>query len=166
MMKQAWLSIGTNIEPRREHLKQAIEKLSSYDSVKLVNKSAIYETAPVGYLDQAHFLNMVLQIETTLTAIELLDVCQAVENDLGRKREIRFGPRTIDLDILLYDNQNITTERLIVPHPRMHERAFVLVPLNELASKLTIPGLNKTVAQVLKGITDQDDVVKLPDQPL
>jgi len=166
MMKQAWLSIGTNIEPRREHLKQAIEKLSSYDSVKLVNKSAIYETAPVGYLDQAHFLNMVLQIETTLTAIELLDVCQAVENDLGRKREIRFGPRTIDLDILLYDNQNITTERLIVPHPRMHERAFVLVPLNELASKLTIPGLNKTVAQVLTGITDKDDVVKLPDQPL
>lgn len=165
-MKQAWLSIGTNIEPRREHLKQAIEKLESYNSINLVNKSAIYETAPVGYLDQAHFLNMVLQVETSLAAIELLDVCQAIENYLGRKRIIRFGPRTIDLDILLYDNQNIATERLIVPHPRMHERAFVLVPLNEIASNLVIPGLNKTVIQALKGITNQDDVVKLSDNHL
>ena len=165
-MNKVYIGLGANIGNRKGYLEQAIERLEEHRDITIEEVSSIYETKPIGYDNQDDFLNMVLCLRTTLGHIELLDVCQAIENYLGRKRTIRFGPRTIDLDILLYDNQNIATERLIVPHPRMHERAFVLVPLNEIASNLVIPGLNKTVIQALKGITDQDDVVKLSDNHL
>src|SRR5699024_4742896 len=102
----------------------------------IVKESSIYETPPVGYTNQGHFLNMFIAVKTSLSAIKLLDVCQCIEQQLGRKREIRFGPRTIDLDILIYNEENIKTDRLIVPHPRMHERAFVLIPLVEIAQHL------------------------------
>jgi 2-amino-4-hydroxy-6-hydroxymethyldihydropteridine diphosphokinase len=98
----------------------------------LVNYSSIYETDPVGYEDQDLFLNMVIEIQTGLTAMELLDLCLRTELELGRKREILWGPRTIDLDILTFNQENIENEKLIVPHPRMLERAFVLIPLLEI----------------------------------
>lgn len=148
-MNKAYIALGTNIEPRYDHLKIAIRTLKQHEKVQLLDQSSIYETAPVGYLDQAHFLNMVLEVDTPLLPIELLDVCQNIEQELGRTREIRFGPRTIDLDILTYNLENIASDRLTVPHPRMHERAFVLVPLAEIAPNLTIPSLNKDVATVL-----------------
>ena len=138
-MNIAYLALGTNIEPREEYLDEAIRMLEENTSITIKKKSSIYETAPVGYTDQADFLNMVIEVETSLSSIELLEFCQEVELDLGRKREIRFGPRTIDLDILIYNQENSTIERLIIPHPRMHERAFVLVPLEEIAPNLVIP---------------------------
>ncbi|WP_163972111.1 2-amino-4-hydroxy-6-hydroxymethyldihydropteridine diphosphokinase [Oceanobacillus halotolerans] len=161
-MVKAYIALGTNIEPRENHLKHAIRLLQDNEQINVMEKSSIYETAPVGYTNQAHFLNMVIEVETTLIAIELLNYCQFIEQELGRKREIRFGPRTIDLDILLYNQENSKADRLILPHPRMHERAFVLIPLEEIAPKLTIPSMVKTVEELLAAIpeTEKKDVVK------
>jgi len=155
-MNKAFIALGTNIEPRKEYLDQAIQLLSKVEDVQIIKKSSIYQTPPVGYTNQADFLNMVLEISTRLSSEQLLDQCQEIENELGRKRTIRFGPRTIDLDILVFNEENIKTERLTIPHPRMDIRAFVLVPLNELAPELRISGLGKTVKQLLHGLPDQD----------
>ena len=131
-MNQAFLSIGTNIGEREKNLQDAIHLLMGQNEVKVTAISSIYETAAVGYTEQADFLNIAVAVETTLSAENLLSVCQGIENDLGRVREFRWGPRIIDLDILLYNTETIETESLIVPHPRMFERAFVLVPLQEI----------------------------------
>lgn len=130
-MNDVFLSIGTNIGEREENLKQAIQLLRQ--QVEVVNVSAVYETAPVGYIDQPSFFNIAVHIKTDKTAEETLNICQSIENELGRVRDIRWGPRIIDLDILLFNEEQIETERLIVPHPRMYERAFVLVPLVEIS---------------------------------
>ncbi|AIF42016.1 2-amino-4-hydroxy-6-hydroxymethyldihydropteridine diphosphokinase [Virgibacillus sp. SK37] len=161
-MNKVYIALGTNIEPREVHLSKAIELLSNHSSITVHKKSSIYETAPVGYTDQGDFLNMVLEAYTTLSPIELLDFCQGIEQELGRKREIRFGPRTIDLDILLYNQENRKMERLIIPHPRLHERAFVLVPLKEIAPNVKIPKQDKVVTDLIDQLPRQDmkDVVK------
>ena len=143
MENTAYISLGTNMGDRYSFLKMAVRSLKDNSQLKLVNCSSIYETDPVGYEDQDLFLNMAVEVKTVLTAQELLDVCLAIEKDLGRKREIRWGPRTIDLDILLYNQENIETETLIIPHPRMQERAFVMVPLLEMTSTLPF-SLEKT----------------------
>ena len=132
-MNVAYLSIGSNIGDRLHHLTEAVRALHLHEGLMVSSVSSIYETAPVGFTDQADFLNMVVCVETGLAAQELLEICQNIEQELGRVRDIRWGPRTVDLDILLYNNDNIETENLIVPHPRMHERAFVLIPLLEIA---------------------------------
>src|SRR5690625_4730593 len=131
-MNTVYIALGTNIEPRITYLQEAIEQLKDWKEITIANQSAIYETEPVGYTDQADFLNMVIEANTSLTPVQLLDACQSIETELGRKRTIRFGPRTIDLDILIYNHAKLTTERLTIPHPRMDERAFVLVPLAEI----------------------------------
>ena len=130
-MNQVYLSIGTNIGERAKNLQQAVRLLM--ERVKVKQVSSIYETAAVGYTEQADFLNIAVHVETSLLPEEMLAVCQHIENKLGRVREFRWGPRIIDLDILLYNEENIQTEQLIVPHPRMYERAFVLVPLKDIA---------------------------------
>lgn len=137
-MNRAYIGLGTNIEPRKSHLDKALEKLQENKTITIMKQSSIYETAPVGYTKQADFLNMVVEIKTTLAPERLLDVCQTIEKKLGRERTIRFGPRTIDLDILLYNEESIETERLTVPHPRMHERGFVLIPLAEIAPYMKV----------------------------
>ncbi len=138
-MNIAYLSIGSNIGDRLHHLTEAVRALRLHDGIIVTSVSSIYETAPVGYTDQADFLNMVVCVETALAARDLLEVCQKIEHGLGRVRDIRWGPRTADLDILLYNNDNIETKNLIVPHPRMFERAFVLIPLLEIAPLLAKP---------------------------
>ena len=132
-MNEVYLSIGTNIGEREKNLQQAVQALMEQSAVQVTHVSSIYETAAVGYTEQADFLNIAVAIETTLIAQEILEVCQSIENELGRVREMRWGPRIIDLDILLYNQETIETESLIIPHPRMFERAFVLVPLQEIA---------------------------------
>ncbi|MED3662416.1 2-amino-4-hydroxy-6-hydroxymethyldihydropteridine diphosphokinase [Ureibacillus sp. FSL K6-8385] len=134
-MNDVYLSLGTNLGDREKHLKEAIKLLQQQEGIVIQKVSPIYETAPVGYVNQPSFLNMALYAQTTLTPFELLEKCQSIEHDLGRVRTIRWGPRTIDLDILLYNNDNIESEKLIIPHPRMFERAFVLVPLMDVAKK-------------------------------
>jgi 2-amino-4-hydroxy-6-hydroxymethyldihydropteridine diphosphokinase len=141
MENKAFLSLGTNIGDRFQYLNQAIVELEKHNQIKVVNKSSIYETDPVGYVNQAAFLNMVILVVTGLSSHDLLAECLRIELELGRKREIRWGPRTIDLDILLFNQENIETEDLIIPHPRMRERAFVLVPLLEIGSDSLDPSL-------------------------
>lgn len=155
-MNHVYIALGTNIEPRNQHLKSAMESLRASENITILNRSSIYQTAPVGYTDQDDFLNMVIEIETTYSSEELLAVCQQVEQELGRKREIRFGPRTIDLDILVYNEENKNSEHLSIPHPRMHERGFVLIPLNEIAPELIIPSTDKTVKEWLAELPEQD----------
>ncbi|MGX4667721.1 2-amino-4-hydroxy-6-hydroxymethyldihydropteridine diphosphokinase [Cerasibacillus sp. JNUCC 74] len=157
-MNKVYIALGTNIEPRFNHLQEALRRLQEHKKISILKQSSIYETAPVGYTNQADFLNMVIQAETDCTPIELLDYCQQIEKELGRKRTIRFGPRTIDLDILLYNQENIKMERLTIPHPRMHERAFVLVPLNEIAPNTVLPLTmeNKRVVDAIKELSGND----------
>ncbi|UJL46513.1 2-amino-4-hydroxy-6-hydroxymethyldihydropteridine diphosphokinase [Virgibacillus sp. NKC19-16] len=161
-MNNAFIALGSNIEPRKEYLKVAIDTLSEDDSIFIRKKSSIYETAPVGYTDQSDFLNMVIEIDTSRTSYDLLRFCQKLEQKLGRDRKIRFGPRTIDLDILIYNQENSEIESLIIPHPRMHERAFVLIPLDEIAPGLIIPTWGKRVRDFLKELPASDirDVTK------
>ncbi|PAD33658.1 2-amino-4-hydroxy-6-hydroxymethyldihydropteridine diphosphokinase [Terribacillus saccharophilus] len=153
-MKQAWIALGSNIAPREIYLQQAIQTLNEHAEIKLNQVSTVYETDPVGYEDQDQFLNLVAEVETSLKPMELLHVCQKIEQDLGRKRIIRWGPRTVDLDILLYSTENMNVEELTLPHPRMHERAFVLVPLAEIAPELFLKG--KKVQEWLDTLAAQD----------
>ena len=132
MKNKAFIGLGSNMGDRYQTLIEAIQSLSRHPKIQVVNSSSIYETDPVGYEEQELFLNMVIAIETDLDAEELLEICMSVEKEFGRKREIRWGPRTIDLDILTFNQENVKTEKLIVPHPRMLERAFVMIPLLEV----------------------------------
>lgn len=128
----AYVALGSNINNREQYLQDAITALNQESGILVTGLSSIYETEPVGYVDQSAFLNMVVQIQTVIPAEDLLTKLLAIENRLGRKRDVRWGPRTIDLDLLLYGDEQLTTPDLIIPHPRMHERAFVLVPLSEV----------------------------------
>ncbi|MBS4193398.1 2-amino-4-hydroxy-6-hydroxymethyldihydropteridine diphosphokinase [Bacillus sp. FJAT-49705] len=158
MKSEAYIALGSNIGNRFENFKEAITSIVAAPKIKVVKTSSIYETDPVGYEEQDQFLNMVIQVKTDLTSTELLDVCLEIEKKLGRKRGIRWGPRTIDLDILLYNQENINSEKLIVPHPRMHERAFVIIPLLEIQSGIKIPTMETPLQAVLEDIPDREGV--------
>jgi len=136
----AYLALGSNIDDRRENMRNAIKQIAGHASNRIVRASSIYSTKPVGVEDQPDFLNAVIAIETTLSPTELLLFCQDVEKKLGRKRTFKWGPRVIDIDILLYDDVAVQDENLFIPHPYMMERAFVLIPLAEIAPDLDLPG--------------------------
>ena len=145
-MVRAYVGLGSNLGDREASLAAAVEALSAVPGITLVTLSSTRETDPVGYLDQPRFLNAVAAVDTELEPRALLEALLEVERGLGRTREgPRFGPRTIDLDLLLYGGERISEPDLTVPHPRMHERLFVLEPLAELDSSLEIPG-NGTVS--------------------
>jgi len=131
-MSTAFLSIGSNLGNRMGNLKKALSLLSSHQSITVSNVSSVYETDPVGFAQQDDFLNLVCKIETDLSPIALLLYTQTIEQILFRERTIRFGPRTIDVDILTYDAIVMQTDELLLPHPRMSERAFVQIPLREI----------------------------------
>ncbi|MED3794786.1 2-amino-4-hydroxy-6-hydroxymethyldihydropteridine diphosphokinase [Niallia alba] len=157
-MNEVYLSLGSNIGNRFEYIYEAVQMLRSQEEIKVVNISSIYETDPVGYEEQALFLNIVVQIETSLNPLSLLEQCQRIESELGRKRIIKWGPRTIDLDILLYNHENIVSEKLIIPHPRIEERAFVLVPLIEIAPDIKLPNKSILLKESLKLLRDREGV--------
>ncbi|MGE8207392.1 2-amino-4-hydroxy-6-hydroxymethyldihydropteridine diphosphokinase [Heyndrickxia sp. NPDC080065] len=154
----AYISIGSNIDDREKYLKDACDLLDHDRDIKILAISSIYETEPVGFTEQGKFLNIVVKVETELFAEQLLDKCLNIEVELGRIRKIRWGPRTIDLDILLYNNENIETEKLVVPHPRMLERAFVLVPLLEVDPTITLPSATTPLHHILDEIPDKEGV--------
>ncbi|KYD10060.1 2-amino-4-hydroxy-6-hydroxymethyldihydropteridine pyrophosphokinase [Caldibacillus debilis] len=151
----AYLSLGSNMDDRLDYLRRALAKLRDAGKIRLTKISSVYETDPVGYTEQGKFLNLAVKLETEWSPFDLLDICQRIEQQLGRKRIIRWGPRTVDLDILLYNREQIDSERLTIPHPRMLERAFVLVPLAEIDPDLVIPGTGKTVKTHLQSISDE-----------
>lgn len=134
-MATAYVGLGSNLGNREHYLRSALEKIAA-NAIVITNISSIYETEPVGVVDQPSFLNMVIEIETTYSPIELLDYLQAIETECERQRNVQWGPRTLDLDILLYNQVNIKSDRLEVPHPRMKERGFVLIPLYEINAQL------------------------------
>lgn len=137
-MKKIYLSLGSNIGDTRKNLEEAVSRLK--EKVEITKISSYYETEPVDYTDQDWFLNIVLEGLTDLNPKELLVFCQGIEQEMKRVKIIRFGPRIIDVDILLYQDFESGEETLTVPHPRMKERAFVMVPLYEIAPQLTIQG--------------------------
>lgn len=160
-MANVYLSIGSNIGEREMYLQFALDALARHEQITVERVSSIYETAPVGYVDQDDFLNIAVQVTTTLPPIELLDVCQRIEEEGDRQRIVRWGPRTLDIDILMYDKECLTTERLTLPHPRMTERAFVLVPLAEIAPDVVEPTTQQRIAELAQRI--EGDVQKIKE---
>lgn len=151
-----YVALGSNIDNRESYLKQAIAVLYHHPEIEVKACSSIYETEPVGYVDQAPFLNMVVALSTRMTPQQLLIAMQEIEQKLGRTRDIRWGPRTIDLDMLLYGDEQIVSEELTLPHPRMLERAFVLIPLVEVLAKQN--GANEAVSAELKKLKGKEGV--------
>ena len=155
----AYIAMGSNVGDREHWLRQAIDTLDRHNAIEITKVSNIYETDPVGYTEQPSFLNMVIEVRTTLSAPALLLEQLAIEQQLGRVREVQWGPRTIDLDLLLYDNVSLESDLLVLPHPRMMERAFVLVPLHDVLSKVhllynEVKGIAEEALQLRKeGIT-------------
>lgn len=152
-----YLSIGSNLGDRQAFLTQAIKELDALDSCKVCEQSQIIETEPYGNVAQDKFLNCVIRIETVLNPQQLLDALHAIEAHAGRTREVHWGPRTLDLDILFYDHITVNTPQLTIPHADMHNRSFVLEPLNEIASWYQHPVLHKTVRQLLDQLVKDDD---------
>lgn len=158
MPATAYIGLGSNMGDRTGACRRALELLGRAGRVTAV--SSLYCTEPVGYREQEEFINAVAELETKLSPRDLLAVCQAIENELGRVRLVRWGPRAVDLDILLYGNTVIKTPDLMIPHPQLSLRGFVLVPLCEIAPQVVHPVLKKTVAHLLHELKDTHRVVK------
>lgn len=151
---RAYVALGANLGDAAATLRTAMDTLDALPGTRIVARSSIYRTAPVGYADQPAFLNAVVALSTPLGAEPLLDALLAIETAHGRTRSFANAPRTLDLDLLAWDDATIATARLVVPHPRMHERAFVLAPLAEIASDFVIPGRG-AVRTLLAAVADQ-----------
>lgn len=148
-MTRAYVGLGANVGPREVTILSAVDLLAAADGVSVVAVSQLRETEPVGVVDQPAFLNAAVAVDTSLDARALLDVLLAIERELGRVRTERWGPRTIDLDLLVFGDETIDEPGLRVPHPRLGERRFALEPLAELAPDLVVPGLGR-VADALQ----------------
>jgi len=149
-MSTIYLALGTNLGDRLANLSSAIEALSPV--LRVTRESTIYETPPWGFIDQPAFLNMVVEAETSLEPRALLTYLKRQEDELGRVESFRYGPRQIDLDILFYDDLVLDEDDLQIPHPRLHERAFVLVPLADIAPDFEHPVLKKRVHRFLEDV--------------
>lgn len=153
---KVFIALGTNMGDKEQNIKEALERLEN-DACKIIKLSNIYCTKPVGYTDQEDFLNCCAKLKTLLTPEELIKFMLNIEKELKRERTIKWGPRTIDLDVLLYDNVISSSEEIIIPHPRMHERLFVLKPLREIAPYALHPILNKRIMEI------EEEVAKIQE---
>lgn len=144
MMKQAFIALGSNLDNPKKQVEQAIIALSKLDKTRLIKQSSLYRTAPIDCVATApDFINAVAEVETELSPQALLDAIHAIENTAGRERPFINAPRVLDCDLLLYEDQALNTEKLTLPHPRMHMRGFVLLPLFEIAPHISIPNRGK-----------------------
>ncbi len=155
---EAYIALGANLGNREATLLEALRRLDVYPEIKVLRCSRMYETDPVGYVDQPCFVNMAAVLQTTWSPEQLLTVMQRIELELGRERKIRFGPRTVDLDLLWVEGQQIDTPLLTLPHPRMMERAFVLVPLADIVPEGEISGLYREIQQALNIMDGKEGV--------
>lgn len=163
MFTTAYIGLGSNIGDKEAYLARALCLIADLEGVEIRRQSSLYQTAPWGKIDQADFINQVIEIETELSPLELLHGLQDIEIKLGRRREIHWGPRNIDLDILLYGKEIIDLEELKVPHPYLMQRLFVLIPLAEIDSDLVFPDGSKLEEVLLRLIksADASDLRKL-----
>ncbi|MDE2685568.1 MAG: 2-amino-4-hydroxy-6-hydroxymethyldihydropteridine diphosphokinase [Chloroflexota bacterium] len=161
----AYLGLGSNLGDRLAALTEALRFLDATPGMRRVACSSVYETEPWGITDQPSFLNLVAAFETTLAAVDLLAASKQVESQVGRTESYRWGPRLIDVDILLYGDQvvSVADPDLQIPHPRMTQRAFVLVPLAEIAADTIVPGLGKQAPQLLSRADGVEGVVRWGD---
>ncbi len=155
-MKQAVIALGSNVGDTLSNLKEAVALLEEA-GCRVLAKSKLYQTEPWGYADQDDFLNGAVVIETEQSPEELLSITQGIEQGMGRKKLFLNGPRNIDLDILLYEGETVASEHLVIPHPRLHQRLFVLMPLNDVASQWEVPGQGE-VSQLLKNYSGSERV--------
>jgi 2-amino-4-hydroxy-6-hydroxymethyldihydropteridine diphosphokinase len=153
-----YIGFGSNVGDRQQNVFNALLELQKSPFVSIQKVSSFYETDPVGYTEQADFINGVVEIATDLSPAQLLSFVQGIEQKLGRTRTVRWGPRMIDLDILLYDETVLKSDELVIPHREMHKRRFVLGPLAEIAPDIMIPGTEKTVSQLLNDTTDSSRI--------
>jgi 2-amino-4-hydroxy-6-hydroxymethyldihydropteridine diphosphokinase len=161
-MSTAYIALGANLGNRRATIRSATERLAEIGSVRAV--SSIYETDPVGFENQPSYLNAVIEIETSMRPEELLDALLAIERAHGRERTFPNAPRTLDLDLLLYGDERLDTDSLTLPHPRLHERAFVLVPLAEIAPSVIVPGADKSVSELLSDLQPVSGITQFRQQ--
>lgn len=162
--EKAYIGLGSNLGDRLVNLQQAVIRLQADPDLTVDTISSLYETEPVGGPDQGSYLNACAELKTTVSPIELLKKILAIENTMGRIRKEKWGPRVIDIDLLVYESFIYNTPLLQLPHPRLAERDFVLVPLAEIAPGLTVPGSNKTVADLLAKRVRQASVTLFDQQ--
>jgi len=160
MMKQAFLLLGTNLGDRNKNLLSAMQYIAG-DEIEVEQTSSIYETAAWGKTDQQNFLNQVIEISTNLSSTALLEKILTIEKQIGRIRKEMWGERIIDIDILYYANEVIRSQRLVIPHPYLHERRFTLEPLREIAPNFVHPVFNKTTSSLLNECKDFLEVKKI-----
>lgn len=165
--EEALIGMGSNMPDRMAHLGKGLLLLASHPKVSVTAVSSVYQTEPVGYLEQPFFYNMAVKIRTTLSPRKLLALLLDIEKETGRVRGVRWGPRTLDLDLLLFGNQQIEEEGLILPHPRMEERGFVLIPLAEIAPGMILPRSGMRIEDRMIGLKEQGvvKVVYRAEQP-
>lgn len=160
-MPDAYILIGGNLGDIRGNLRNSIERISG-EGIKITDMSSIYETEPWGFDHDSDFLNQVIRIETFLEPLELLEKIQKIERDMGRdKSSTSYSARIIDIDILFYENRIIKTDRLIIPHPKIHERMFVLAPMAEIAPEFIHPELKKPISMLKDECIDKKGIRKL-----
>ena len=163
-MNIAYLSLGSNLNNPIRQVKTAIKEIQNNVQISLLASSSLYETPPIGP-KQPNFINIAVKIATSLPPLQLLDAMQRIEEKHQRARTIHWGPRTLDIDLLLYNDEKIDDDRLIIPHPFMQERAFVLVPLLEIEPSLKTP-MHGPLSNHLETLTDRFDIVKVEKSPL
>ncbi len=163
MGHHAYIGIGSNLGHKRAHCEKAISEILNVDRHKLISRSSFYSTRPIGYTAQDWFVNGVIKIETELGPLDLHQNLKSIELRLGRKETFRWGPRIIDLDLLFFDDLIMEGKNIQIPHPRLHERQFVLIPLSEIAPDLIHPVLKKTVVELLKEIREDQGVERLAE---
>ena len=157
----SFIGLGSNMGKPLDRCREGIEYLQAVPGTQVLRCSSFYQTEPVGFADQEWFINAVVEIRTTLSARELIHELQSIENRMGRQKPVKWGPRIIDLDILLYGQEVIQTENLVVPHPELHKRRFVVEPLNEIAPYVIHPAFGVSVAGLRERLTDKNKVEKI-----
>ncbi len=162
--EKVYIAIGSNLGNRLENIKKAIALLKKCQGIMITNQSSIYKTKPVGYKNQPEFLNCVLEILSNLSPQELLKILQNIESKLLRERNIKWGPRTIDLDILLYGNHIIKEKNIVIPHTQMHKRQFILFSLMEIAPEIIHPLMKKNISGLYETLPKKGKIIKYRDR--